>query len=89
MIIYKLSGVYAYMKVHDLNYYKILLQNINNTYEKNILGDQNYSYTVAGEVTPITGNEIIKGVDPIKGYNHITNADVNYNNISDYPLSRP
>ncbi|MEB3316329.1 MAG: hypothetical protein VKK32_08980 [Candidatus Melainabacteria bacterium] len=71
------------MEINDLDYYKILLQNINNTYENNILGDQNYSYTVSGEVTPITGNEIIKGVDPIKGYNHTSLADGNYNNISD------
>jgi hypothetical protein len=71
------------MEIHDLNYYQVLLQNVNDNYKKNILGDQNYSYTVAGEVTPITGNEIIKGVDPIQGYNHITNADVNYSNISE------
>ncbi|MFZ4085102.1 MAG: hypothetical protein ACOYK1_06155, partial [Vampirovibrionia bacterium] len=71
------------MEIHDLNYYQVLLQNVNDKYKKNILGDQNYSYTVAGEVTPITGNEIIKGVDPIKGYNHITAADVNYSNISE------
>ena len=71
------------MEINDLDYYKVLLQNINKTYEKNILGDQNYSYTVAGEVTPIAGNEIIKGVDPIKGYNHTSLADGNYNNISD------
>jgi hypothetical protein len=71
------------MEINDLDYYKVLLRNINKTYEKNILGDQNYSYTVAGEVTPIAGNEIIKGVDPIKGYNHTSLADGNYNNISD------
>jgi hypothetical protein len=71
------------MEIRDLNYYQNLLQNINDKYKENILEDQNYSYTVAGEVTPITGNEIIKGVDPIKGYNHITAADVNYSNISE------
>ncbi|MBU6197911.1 MAG: hypothetical protein KGO93_10145, partial [Cyanobacteria bacterium REEB446] len=71
------------MEIRDLNYYQNLLQNINDKYKENILGDQNYSYTVAGEVTPITGNEIIKGVDPIKGYNHITAEDLNYTNISE------
>ena len=71
------------MEIRDLNYYQNLLQNINDKYKENILGDQNYSYTVAGEVTPITGNEIIKGVDPIEGYNHTSLADGNYNNISD------
>ena len=71
------------MEIYDLNAYQVLLQNISKKYEKNILGDKNYSYTVAGEVTPIAGNEIVKGVDPIQGYNHITAEDLNYTNISE------
>lgn len=67
---------------HDLNYYKTFLQTINDKYKQNVLGDKNYAYTTQGLVSPISGNEVINGQDPISGYNNVTLEDKNITDIA-------
>ena len=54
----------------DLDYYKQLLERVNNNYEENVMGELNYEYTVQGEVSPIVGNEEVDGAQAVNGYNN-------------------